>query len=757
MLTGRLITSLLAGACGLLGAGRASPVRAPKAEAWLEVRSPNFTVVTTHDDKRARGVAEQFELFRAVAQRLLPKADFDLGRPLFILAVKNEKALQELLPEYWEQKGRMHPAGVFVGGEEKLYIALRTDVTGDFPYQVIYHEYVHALLRRNFENIPLWLNEGFAELLAHSVLGNKEASVGRPSEGHLYWLQSNKLLPLEVLLTVDHSSPHYNEANRTTAFYAQSWALTHYFFLGTPAGGEDLLGKYFRELDTGAAEKDAAQAAFGNLKTFARTFDSYIRQGTFKAWRVPQPPDSDEKRFEVRPLSAAQSAALRGDFHVHMNRPAEARTLLAEALAADPHNAQAHESMGLLALRQQDHTHAGEWFAKAAALDSRSYLAHYYAAMLHLKQAANDDHFAETEASLKRALELNPSFAPACSTLASLYSMQDERLDQALLLAQKAVRLQPGSLSYRINLASVLMRMKRVDEAILIGEKARAAAKDAGEQAMAESFLRSAREYNESLARLEAARKDAEERAARRAREQSEYEAALARRRDEEARARELQLKPGEALAFGLIAEVTCTGPEAMNVILLSGSSSLPLRAARRSAISYRIGIGKVAHIDPCKELSGQQAQVIYRAGASKTTPGELVSIEMLDAPVVTEPAPSRAAGRKASAAKQNAESPGGDAAAVPAGRSGWSEGKVTGVSCNGAELTMTLSLGGGFSTRLHSSNYHKVAFLAAPGVILPDQFQPCTQLRGRNAEVKYFVAEGKGYNGEIVSIEIRP
>ncbi|MBI3404654.1 MAG: hypothetical protein HY046_04280, partial [Acidobacteria bacterium] len=113
---------------------------ADKAETWIEVRSPNFTVVTTHNDKQARAIAEQFELFRAVAQKVMPKANFNLGRPLLILAVKNEKALKELLPEYWETKGHTHPAGVFIGGEEKLYIALRTDVQGDFPYQVIYHE-----------------------------------------------------------------------------------------------------------------------------------------------------------------------------------------------------------------------------------------------------------------------------------------------------------------------------------------------------------------------------------------------------------------------------------------------------------------------------------------------------------------------------------------------------------------------------------------------------------------------------------------
>ena len=42
------------------------------------------------------------------------------------------------------------------------------------------------------------------------------------------------MLPLQTLLTVDHDSPLYNEGNRRSTFYAQSWALTHLILLGKP-------------------------------------------------------------------------------------------------------------------------------------------------------------------------------------------------------------------------------------------------------------------------------------------------------------------------------------------------------------------------------------------------------------------------------------------------------------------------------------------------------------------------------------------
>jgi hypothetical protein len=45
-------------------------------------------------------------------------------------------------------------------------------------------------------------------------------------------LRHNKLIPLDVLFHVDASSPYYNEENKVSVFYAESWALTHYLMIG---------------------------------------------------------------------------------------------------------------------------------------------------------------------------------------------------------------------------------------------------------------------------------------------------------------------------------------------------------------------------------------------------------------------------------------------------------------------------------------------------------------------------------------------
>src|SRR5262252_9134789 len=176
-------------------------------DAWVEVRSPNFTVLSNAGEKEARRVADQFEQFREVFHATLPQIRVDLGKPLVIFAVKNEDSLKVLLPAFWEQKDHVHPAGFYSPGEERHFVAVRTNIEGDIPYEVVYHEYTHAIMDLNFRGLPLWLGEGLAEFYGHSVIHDKEIEVGKIAPYHLEILKTDSLIPIEALLMADHQSP----------------------------------------------------------------------------------------------------------------------------------------------------------------------------------------------------------------------------------------------------------------------------------------------------------------------------------------------------------------------------------------------------------------------------------------------------------------------------------------------------------------------------------------------------------------------
>jgi len=258
-------------ACGL------APAITRAKDVWIEVRSPNFTVISNSGEKEARKIADEFEQFREVFHNTLPKLRVDLGKPLIILAVRNEDSLKVLLPGYWETKGHAHPVGLYAPGEERHFVALRTNVEADNSYQIVYHEYTHAIMNLNFPDLPSWLGEGLAEFYGNSTIHDKDVEIGKISPYHLQILQENRLIPIDVLLSADTNSPYYNEQNRVSVFYAESWAIVHYLMLDPEARKQQLLSKFLTAWTKSGNQVEAAEHTFGDLKKFGQAMEAYVR------------------------------------------------------------------------------------------------------------------------------------------------------------------------------------------------------------------------------------------------------------------------------------------------------------------------------------------------------------------------------------------------------------------------------------------------------------------------------------------------
>jgi len=316
----RYLCALSAFVIAVLTAGVAwsKPFPGDKPEIWTEVQTPHFIVASNDGENTARRIADQFEQIRFLYSKALnPGLKLDPGIPILIFAVRNEKSLSQLIPEYWMQKGHTHPAGLFVPGPEKNYIALRTEVESEFPYLAIYHEYVHLIINLNYQHFPVWLNEGFADFLGSATLTGKGGKLGQPSSWDLDLLQQTKLLPLETLFKVDHQSPYYNEANKTTIFYAESWALVHYLMVDPEKQKNQALSKYISFVESGADPVEAATRAFGDLSQLQKALQSYISRTSYMEYSVALPAKADAKDYSVRTISAAEAQARLGDFDLY--------------------------------------------------------------------------------------------------------------------------------------------------------------------------------------------------------------------------------------------------------------------------------------------------------------------------------------------------------------------------------------------------------------------------------------------------------
>src|SRR5438105_13525711 len=192
------------------------PVHAGEAQ-WVEVRSPNFSVVTDAGEKRGRDVALHFEQMRGVFGTLMQKAKVNLPIPLQIVAFRNTKELRQFAP-LWHGKPT-EVAGLFQPGPDREFILL--DMSAEDPWTVVFHEYAHQLMNGNItgETQP-WFDEGFAEYFSTIEVDEKHAKLGlEPPPGEWGILQQYSLLKVSDLFGVQHNSKAYTEGDRRELLY----------------------------------------------------------------------------------------------------------------------------------------------------------------------------------------------------------------------------------------------------------------------------------------------------------------------------------------------------------------------------------------------------------------------------------------------------------------------------------------------------------------------------------------------------------
>src|SRR5215468_1581510 len=236
---------------------------APAPAAWRRIDSPNFIVVGDASARDLRAMATKFEAFRETLRRVMPAVTSASPVPTVVVVFASEDSFLPFVPTY-QGKPRRDIGGYAAPGRNVNYIAVRND-GNDFTDRAIFHEYTHLIVANAVTRVPVWLNEGLAEFYSTFTLkdGGKRAVIGAPIDEHLDLLDGAVRIPLVELLKADRTSPLYNEENRASAFYAESWALTHMLVNGQPSRVNEL-SDYLQRVNNGADEKQAWQQVFGD-------------------------------------------------------------------------------------------------------------------------------------------------------------------------------------------------------------------------------------------------------------------------------------------------------------------------------------------------------------------------------------------------------------------------------------------------------------------------------------------------------------
>lgn len=488
----RSVAHKLAFTCALLlCSGALSP--AEHHENWIEVKSPHYTIYCNGNEHDGRRVAAQFEEIRALFEQNFPKLKVDFGKPTLVFVLKDENSLKLLMPTYGQNKNAMKLAGFYHPSNDMNFAVVRSDVTGTGAnaYHVMYHEWAHGLFRLNFRALPMWLDEGMAEYWGGSDITNKEGHVGMADARQLRILQQGPFLPISTLVSIDSTSPLYNTQDHSGMFYAESWAIVHYFALAPEVRDQHLLEKYLAALHETDDPIEAANRSFGDLKKLGDKLEAYTRQSAFLYQKIPLKSDINEKDFSARRISPAEGLLAQAKYLLRSGHLPEALAALHEAETLDSKTSGLHDGMGYYHFMKADLENAQKEFDLAVAENPADATAYYYMASIHYRKNGYDmETLPVIIGNLEKAIALQPNFAPAHAFLCIAYSKSADQKAKALTEAKTAMELEPGNLGYFIDAGRSLVASGNYPEAKKIADRAVKAAVWPRDRTMANNFAK---------------------------------------------------------------------------------------------------------------------------------------------------------------------------------------------------------------------------------------------------------------------------
>jgi len=442
---------------------------------WLRIRSTTFELLTTAGENKGR---EAILFFEAVRKFF---ADSKLVKnmpttPVRIVGFRSEK-------EYRPYAVNEAAAAYYQPGLQHDYIVMSNIDAESFPGAV--HEYTHLLVEHSGAKLPVWLNEGLADVFSSLRPMGKKIQLGAILPGRLMELQQSKLIPLPVLFAVDHNSPLYNERNRASMFYSESWALTHMIELSTvyrPHAPE-----FLRAIIQGSTPVEAFTRVYGKtLDEVNKDLTNYVHGGgKFVTLIFNQELDrkSEDPDVDTMPAWDAQFA-LAEILSSSIAREGAGRMMLEQLAREDPKRWEPEAALGTLDVRHFENAKATAHFERAVQLgatDPRMFFEYG----MNLRESDK----VKSIAMLQKALALKPDYEDAHFFLGFEYMNTADYMKALVQFAQVKSVKEANAFVFFQSVAYANYKIGRKDEARAALESAKKYATDDRQREELEQLL----------------------------------------------------------------------------------------------------------------------------------------------------------------------------------------------------------------------------------------------------------------------------
>ena len=448
------------------------------AAHWISVTTSHFEMYTTNGEKQAVRALQGFEQVRSFFLQNSRNKFAPEGR-VRIVAFSSEQ-------EYKPYRMNGGSFAYYQQSHERDYIVMQ-DIEPDH-HQAAVHEYTHLIVQHMKIEIPIWLNEGMADLYSSLEPKGQQAMVGRPLEYHLMTLNSRPWMNWNALFGVEHDSPYYNEKDKMAIFYAQSWMLTHMLALGKDYGPQ--FSNFLLAEGSGMSTPEALQKVYGKtVDQVAKDAQNYAKQTSMRAavFNISlQKADLDPQvthlsNFEVD-LACADLLAARRE------TAGEAQSRLTSLEQQNPQSSEVEESLGYLAWQENQTESARKHFGLAIQRGSKNAKMIYDYATL---QRAGSAPLPTVIELAKKVLALKPDDVDAKIFLADLHNSAGQYSSAVGVLSELHTLTPEQAFSFYVVKAYSHANLRDFEGAKGAAQKALQYAKKSDQRAQVEGLLRS--------------------------------------------------------------------------------------------------------------------------------------------------------------------------------------------------------------------------------------------------------------------------
>ena len=253
---------------------------------------------------------------RAPGSRATLCGEAAVTAPVRVIAFRSES-------EYSRYRSNESSAAYYLRADGRDYIVLGQEpCPGGTP---VVHEYVHYLLHQRYRHLPLWLDEGLAEVYSTAVQESRGLRIGLPPDDRLDWLRMDSpAYDLQTLFTIRQSSfANVKHLTPRSRFYAESWLLVHMLRLAPDYAAQ--FPSFLEDIERGEHPETALLERYGkSLAAVTEDMRRYLKAGQMPTEVMHVSRRQSEARIAVSDLRATEWQAVLSDLRSALGRPREA-------------------------------------------------------------------------------------------------------------------------------------------------------------------------------------------------------------------------------------------------------------------------------------------------------------------------------------------------------------------------------------------------------------------------------------------------